>query len=118
VDTVRTLIRLSGEEASLELVELAAWLTSEDELRGRVTVRSAAVSPGEMGGGIADVLIVALGAQGVGTVLAASLSTWIKHRRPSADIEITDEEGRSTKISIRDATPDTVDAVVRRALER
>ncbi|MFJ9446975.1 hypothetical protein ACIRRH_34760 [Kitasatospora sp. NPDC101235] len=109
-------ITLIGESAAADLEGLAAWLAEEDELRGRVTVPAPAVRADEMGG-IADTLVVALGAQGAGAILATAVSTWIKHRRPSADVEFSREGGMSVKVSVRDANPETVDALVRKALE-
>ncbi|MFF2042516.1 hypothetical protein ACFVVX_19015 [Kitasatospora sp. NPDC058170] len=109
-------IRLTGEQGPAELVELADWLSREDELRGRAAIEKPATPPGQMGG-LADILIVALGAQGAGTVLAASVAVWIRHRRPSADIEVTGPDGRSVRISVRDAPDLDVEAVLRRALE-
>ena len=110
-------IRLTGEAAQAELATLADWLSREDELRGRSTIERAEAHPGDMGG-ISEVVIVALGTQGAGTVLAASLSVWIRHRRPSADIEVTGPDGQSIKISLRNVREPELEAVLRRVLER
>ncbi|MFF3951539.1 hypothetical protein ACFYYN_43160 [Streptomyces sp. NPDC001902] len=110
-------IRLSGDTAAAELVELANWLSREDDFRGRVSAAQPLVRAGQMGS-VADVLIVALGAQGVGTVLAASLSTWIRHRRPSADIEVTGADGRGVRVSVRGCTEREIEVLLRQALER
>jgi hypothetical protein len=114
---MKTLIQLTGAHAPSELADLQAELGLVDELRGRVTVQQPEAKPGDMGG-IAQTLIVALSTQGAGTALAASISTWIRHRRPSADITITDQDGHSTKITMKDVPSETLDAVVRRAVER
>ena len=110
-------IRLSGQDVPTELVELAEWMSREDEFRGRVEVEQPEVRPGEMGGA-AEVLVVALGAQGAGTALAASLSIWIKHRRPSVDIEVTNSDGRSVKLSVRDFDVADLGELLRQVLER
>ncbi|MFI6848983.1 hypothetical protein OG535_02420 [Kitasatospora sp. NBC_00085] len=110
-------IRLTGEKGPAELVELADWLSREDELRGQTAIEKPETLPEQMGG-LADILIVALGAQGAGTVLAASVAVWIRHRRPSADIEVTGPDGRSVRISVRDAPELDVEAVLRHALEQ
>jgi hypothetical protein len=109
-------VRLMGQAAQSELTDLATWLSREDEFRGRVSVEQSPVSPGDMGG-VADVLIVAVGAQGIGTALAASLMVWIKHRRPSVDIEVTHSTGRSVKIVVRDLPDNEVANLLRHALE-
>ncbi|MEE4489606.1 effector-associated constant component EACC1 [Streptomyces sp. BE230] len=110
-------IQLTGETGQAELTALADWLSREDKLRGRSAIEPAKVRPGHMGG-ISDVVIVALGAQGAGTVLAASLSVWIRHRRPTADIEVTGPDGQSVKISLRDVPAADLEVVLRRVLER
>ena len=104
-------IRLSGDSAHALLTELHAWLSREDALRGRVAAGQSAIPPGQMGG-LTEVLIVGLGAQGAGSVLATSLAVWIRHRRPSVDIEVTGADGRRVKIAARDADID-VAALVR-----
>jgi hypothetical protein len=109
-------IRLVGDHAQADLVDLAAWLSREDEFRGRVSSQRPTVMSDEMGG-FPDVLEVVLSAQGVGTVLAASLTMWIKHRRPSADVEITKPDGRSVKVSVRDATSPDTENLLRLVLE-
>ncbi|KUN08714.1 hypothetical protein AQI95_06760 [Streptomyces yokosukanensis] len=114
---MRAHIRLSGETAQAELIGLAEWLGREDDFRGRTVVERPESRPDLMGG-VAEVLIVALGAQGAGTVLAASLSVWIRQRRPSADIEVTGPDGQSVRISLRNVPQPDLDAVLRKVLER
>jgi outer membrane receptor protein involved in Fe transport len=104
-------IRLSGDTVQALLPELRTLLSREDALRGRVSVEQPTIPSGQMGG-LAEVLIVALGAQGAGTALATSLAAWIRHRRPSVDIEVTGADGRRVRIAARDADID-VAALVR-----
>jgi hypothetical protein len=103
-------IRLSGDAAQALLAELRAWLSHEEALRGRVLAGQPAIPPGQMGA-VAEVLIVALGAQGAGTAVATSLAAWIRHRRPSVDIEVTGVDGRRVKIAARDANIDVAGLV-------
>lgn len=104
-------VQLSGTAENL-LPELRSWLAHEDDLRGRVSAEEPTIQPGQMGG-IAEVLIVALGAQGTGAALAASLKAWIRHRRPAVDIELTGADGRRVKIATRDASIDDVEGLIR-----
>lgn len=104
-------IQLSGDSASSELAGLMDWLMRSDEFRGRVFVEQAMVPLDQMGAAT-EVLIVALGAHGVGSVLASSLSVWIRHRRPSVDVEVTNEQGRRVKLSVRDSATIDVAAVL------
>lgn len=114
---MRAYVRLTGETAPAELTGLTDWLSREDEFRGRTAVERPDTPPDHMGG-LTEVVIVALGAQGAGTALAASLSVWIRHRRPSADIEVTGPDGTSVKVSLRNVPEAEVEAVLRRVLER
>ncbi|NED72688.1 effector-associated constant component EACC1 [Streptomyces sp. BBFR115] len=114
---MRAYIRLTGETAPAELTGLTDWLSREDAFRGRTAVGRPDTPPDHMGG-LTEVVIVALGAQGAGTALAASLSVWIRHRRPSADIEVTGPDGTSAKVSLRNVSEAEVEAVLRRVLER
>jgi hypothetical protein len=50
-------------------------------------------------GGLADGLIVALGGGGTLTVLARSLSVWLKQRRADVKIEVRGPDGRSVIVS-------------------
>jgi len=109
-------IQLFGDDAQKLLPELRSWLAGEDELRGRISEENPVVESGQMGA-ITDVLLVALGAHGVGNALAASLSTWIQHHRPSVDIEVTGPNGRRTKISTRDADIADVKALILEVME-
>ncbi|NEW26467.1 hypothetical protein GV790_07200 [Nocardia cyriacigeorgica] len=109
-------IRLVGEQARAELVDLAAWLSREDELRGRVSVDTPVVAEGEMGA-LADVVNVAMGAPGLGAALVTSLTMWIRHRRPSADIEVTNSAGRSVKVVVRDVKDGDLAEMLRQALD-
>ncbi|MFE3188030.1 hypothetical protein ACFXHA_03420 [Nocardia sp. NPDC059240] len=109
-------IRLVGGNAQSELTDLMAWLSREDEFRGRVSVEQPVVRPGDMGA-VVDVLVVAVGAQGLGAALAASLTVWIKHRRPSAEIEITRGAHRSVTITVTDLPAPEVAELLRKALE-
>ncbi|WP_280475363.1 effector-associated constant component EACC1 [Nocardia asiatica] len=109
-------IRLVGDQAQAELVDLVAWLSYEDELRGRVSVDKPLIEVGEMGG-LAEALNVAIGAPGIGAALVTSLALWIRHRRPSADIEVTNSSGRSVKVVVRDVKDDDLAEMLRQALE-
>ena len=103
-------IRLSGDAAQALLTELRAWLSREEALRGRVSTVQPTILVNQMGA-LAEVLIVAVGAQGAGTVLATSLAAWIRHRRPSLDIEVTGADGRRVKIATRGADIDVASLI-------
>jgi hypothetical protein len=71
-----------------ELMALSEWLTAEDELRGRVRLARQPIAETQLGA-LADVLTVALGAGGTGTVLASSSKTWLQVRRTTVRLTIT-----------------------------
>jgi hypothetical protein len=96
-----------------ELVSLRDWLAREDQLRRLVTVESPRIQPERMGT-VADTLSIALGGGGVTTVLASSLSVWLKQRRADVTLEVHTVDGRTIKITaarVRDA-----DAIIRQVL--
>ncbi|EOD63867.1 effector-associated constant component EACC1 [Amycolatopsis vancoresmycina] len=85
-------MELTIETTESELRSLRDWLAAEDELRStRVNWKPAEQRPGEMGA-VADVLVVALGAGGAGTVVANSIATWIKHRSRDLKLKITTKD--------------------------
>lgn len=112
---MRARIRLVGANAQSELGDLATWLSREDEFRGQVSAEQLSPHPDDMGG-VVEALAVTLSVPGLGAALAASLTVWIRHRRPSADIEIV-RKGRSVNIVVRDIPPDDLAALLRQALE-
>jgi membrane-associated two-gene conflict system component 1 (EACC1) len=84
-----------------ELAALGEWLQGEDELRGRIRTAHGAIGETELGP-VVELLTVALGAGGAGTVLASSLKTWLMTRRTTAKI-IVKSGGRSVALDIQTA---------------
>ena len=98
-------IRIEGGSPE-DLADLAEWLGAENELRGRYRIIQNAISDTELGS-IPDLLMVALGSGGAGTVLASSLITWLQTRKTRAKITVeTAERSISLDIeTIKDVTP-------------
>ena len=84
-----------------DLAALGEWLQGEDELRGRIRTVHGAIGETELGP-VVELLTVALGAGGAGTVLASSLKTWLVTRRTTAKI-IVKSAGRSVTLDIQNA---------------
>ncbi len=84
----------SGEE----IAALVEWLGGEDELRGRIRAVHGLIGDTELGS-VTELLTVALGAGGAGTVLASSLKTWLVTRRTAAKITVK-SAGRSVTFDI------------------
>lgn len=105
--TVRMGARIRITDGSSDdLIALHDWLRNEDELRGRVGIEAAPIGDTELGAG-PDLLTVAFGAGGAGTVLASSLIAWLKSRRTSAKITV-ESGGRSVTLEVettRDVRP-------------
>lgn len=96
---VETRLVVEGTDSSSALASLNEWLRRTDELRGRIRLRPKAPAPGEMGG-ITDVLVVAAGAGGALTVLANSLSVWLRQpRRASVTVSVERPDGTRVEIS-------------------
>ncbi|MGW5517160.1 effector-associated constant component EACC1 [Nocardia africana] len=93
-----------------ELFGLLEWLNDDDELRGRVRRPSTPIRPGEMGG-VADVLVVTLGAGGVASVLAQSLTAWFTHRRSDITLTLTAGETELAIDAKRVETPEVAQAL-------
>jgi Effector Associated Constant Component 1 len=93
-------IRIVGG-ANGELAALDEWLQNEDELRGRTRTVHGVIGETELGQ-IVELLTVALGAGGAGTVLASSLQTWLMNRKTTAKI-IVKSAGRSVTLDIQNA---------------
>jgi hypothetical protein len=91
-------IRITGGIGE-ELAALGEWLGDEVELRGRVRTVHGSIGKTELGS-ITDLLTVALGTGGAGTVLASSLKTWLQTRRTTAKITV-ESAGRSVTLDIR-----------------
>jgi hypothetical protein len=93
-------IRIVGDVGG-ELAALGEWLQGEDELRGRIRTVHSAIGETELGP-VVELLTVALGTGGAGTVLASSLKTWLLTRRTTAKI-IVKSAGRSVTLDIQNA---------------
>jgi len=98
-------IRLEGGSPE-DIIDLTDWLGGENELRGRCHITPAPIGASELGS-VSEVLTVALGSGGAGSVLASSLITWIRTRKTKAKIIIETEEGSiSLDIeTVRDIAP-------------
>ncbi|UGT55003.1 effector-associated constant component EACC1 [Nocardia asteroides] len=78
-------IRTSGD--SNELFRLLEWFRNDDALRGRVSLPAPQIREGQMGD-VYDVLVIAVGAGGLGPALALSLNTWLKTRRSQVKLTL------------------------------
>jgi hypothetical protein len=99
-------IRISGDQGSGidevgELADLLEWLRGERGLAGAVREVQTAPGPGELGGAV-EVLIVALGSGGVAGTFVTSLFGWLRTRRPSLRVSITEKSRSMTVSATRD----------------
>ncbi|MGD0699140.1 MAG: hypothetical protein ABSA02_04565 [Trebonia sp.] len=73
-------------DGDVEVIQsLADWLAAERELRGRVQTIDGSIREGQLGA-VTEMITVALGSGGAGTVLASSLITWLKARPTRAKL--------------------------------
>jgi hypothetical protein len=84
-----------------ELVALGEWLQGEEELRGRIRTVHRTIGATELGP-VVELLTVALGTGGAGTVLASSLKTWLLSRRTAVKISV-ESAGQSVTFEIETA---------------
>src|SRR3954451_4027101 len=101
-------IRAGGDTD--ELFSLLEWLNGNDELRGRISMPTPAMQPGQMGG-LTEVLVVALGAGGVATALTQSLTAWLTHRRADITLTLTYDRTELTVDAKRVKTPEIAKAL-------
>jgi hypothetical protein len=71
--------------------DLAEWLKHEEKLRGRVRIVRGPTGDPHLSS-LPELLTVALGAGGAGTVLASSITTWLLTRRSHAKVEVNAKE--------------------------
>ena len=92
---IRIRVQDDGDDGA---ASLSAWLVEERAFRGRVQVVSSPIGEEQLGS-LPDVVSVALGAGGAGTVLATSLTTWLQTRRSSTKLTV-ERDGRSVTLEI------------------
>lgn len=105
-------VQIHAEDTE-DLTALRSWLSQEDELRGRVRSVDAPIGDGTLGA-LPELLTVALGAGGAGTVLASSLKTWLLTRRKTAKLTV-ETEGRTISLDI--ATVDDIAPLLQQLFE-
>ncbi|MET8541070.1 hypothetical protein ABZW03_10495 [Kitasatospora sp. NPDC004799] len=106
-------VEAGGPDAVLDLRD---WLAGEPALRGRVRVAPATPGPGELGGW-SDVLIVAVGAGGAVTTLAASLRGYLSQPRTSTvRLKTVRPDGTRTEVTAEHVARSDVETVLRAAL--
>ncbi|MFD1939893.1 MULTISPECIES: effector-associated constant component EACC1 [Nonomuraea] len=95
----QVVIAVQSEDSAADLRSLLAWLSREDELRGRVRLRQEQVA--ERMGGATDAVVIALTSGGTLTVVARAVQTWLVQRK--ADITVkTDGTIEGKRISAKD----------------
>jgi hypothetical protein len=107
-------VSIAGVDPVEGLPELASWLGSEPELRGRVKPEATAPTPGELGA-VVDVLVAAVGGGGAVSVLAGSLRTYLSQPRHS-EVRITVEGPDGRRVELDAKRVHDVEALVRQVL--
>lgn len=92
---MRARLRVSGG-THLDLLSLRDWLAAVPEFHDRVTFELPGARPGEKGG-IATVVLVALGPGGT-PLLAGAVSGWLERRESELGVEITAPDGVVTEL--------------------
>ncbi|MEV6768907.1 hypothetical protein AB0N05_09815 [Nocardia sp. NPDC051030] len=93
-------MRLEHEDAEA-FRALDLWLRREPDLRGRTSLVRTVPGPGEMGG-VADVLMMAVGGGGAFTTLAASLRVFFAQpRRSDLTVRVETPDGRTIAVDAK-----------------
>lgn len=107
-------IRVSGGDEIDEITDLWDWLRGERGLAGPVRAVRSSPGTGELGGAL-DLLAVAVGSGGAGTVLAQSLIAWLRTRRASVVVTVATKE-RTVTVKASDLDADAVAPLLRQVL--
>jgi Effector Associated Constant Component 1 len=95
---VETRLVVDGADSAAALASLNDWLRRSGELRGRVKLVAKRPEPGQMGA-VGDVLAIAVGGGGALTVLANSLSVWLRQpRRSKVSVHVVKPDGVRVEI--------------------
>ncbi|HEV8558659.1 MAG TPA: hypothetical protein VGR06_20005 [Actinophytocola sp.] len=105
------LLIIGSDDAHDELGSLRRWLADEPEFRGRVRMQEAPVQFGQMGG-LVEALSVAVASGGALTVLANSVSVWLRERRSTLTVKIVKPDGTVEDINASGRAADTIAAKV------
>jgi hypothetical protein len=109
---VRAELRIASHDQFAELASLRDWLRDEPELRGLVEPVARHAGETEMSGGAIDLLTVLLGSGGIAAVLARSLNTWLKTRRPTVTLTLT-VKGRKVTLNAQNVHSKQVDETLK-----
>lgn len=77
-----------------ELRKLAAWFRDEDDLRGQVRAQDVPARPGEMGGALEAITVIAT--SGTATTLCRSLFDWLARHREARKVSLKLTRGEDT----------------------
>jgi membrane-associated two-gene conflict system component 1 (EACC1) len=91
-------LHVDGDAGPDDLRTLAAFLSEERELRGRVNVVDEAPPPGKLGA-VSDVLVVAVGSGGALTVLAGAVAAWVQSRGSKVKVLLQGPAGQKAEIA-------------------
>ena len=98
---MRVDVSVTGGDEVAEQAALWEWLLDEPGLRGTLSKETLPAGPGRLSTGT-ELLTVALGSGGAVAVLARSLSTWLRTRRPGLTLTVT-VNGRSARLQAPNA---------------
>lgn len=98
--SVQVTVAVDGDDAGATLGALFDWLRREEVLRGHIRFRSAAVTPAAMGS-LDEALLVVLSSGGAVSVLARSLTEWVKHRTIDVRLTLTRPDGETIEVDAR-----------------
>ncbi|WP_020666482.1 effector-associated constant component EACC1 [Amycolatopsis nigrescens] len=111
---MRARIEVTGsEDVQADVASLREWLDGEPKLRGAVHREPAPLRDDEMGG-VADVLVAALGDGGAIAALAAAVGTWLGTRRSKVTLRVTGRDGETVEVDVQSKN---AEAVLRAVLE-
>jgi Effector Associated Constant Component 1 len=94
-------IEIRDVGAGEDVRALRAWLSGEEDLRGRVRLVEPPTKTGQMGG-ITDAVTIAISGGGVATVTVRSVFAWLRQRQRGHRVRLTlqDSSGRRADVEL------------------
>ncbi|UOZ09043.1 hypothetical protein [Amycolatopsis sp. WQ 127309] len=105
------MIEISIPDAQNELRQLGSWLRAEEGLRGRVQLSEAPPLPGQMGGTLESLVVVAT--SGTATAFCNGLFSWLKHRRDASKVDLKVKSPKGEELVLSCGSADDADQILR-----
>src|SRR6266568_3337555 len=84
-------IQVVSADATADMNDLLSWLQRDDELSHAVRAQKALPRPGDMGGGVTELLIASITSGAALQAFARCAVSWIRYRGTHVEVKFTAE---------------------------